>query len=503
MFKLRRMFSLLVLAVLSFGTFGIAFASSVWPASDLTVLTYAGNNGLPSGFEPSGMVWTEDGLAVVGDDGDLYLLDADGNVLNSFWIGGDLEGITTKDPASQTVYIAVENPDSVLGFDLSTGQLTGEYWDLTPWLISADNLGMEALTYVDGYFYAGLQEDGDIYIFDLQDNGSVTFIEKKDMYYPSDISGMYYDSSTGLLYSLYDSNDRIVITDRNWNIVDRLQVPGFNQEGISLGLYPSTDIYFAEDSGRVTMASGFPSNQPQPEPEPEVISGPNLYVTNLAINPLTQKVTYTIGNDGDTSVTDYTEGVNTIYVDGVEWQDRYWKWHSYYSSLYGSVGGTVGRAWFLYRNQIMSDFETGDVHTLTVCTDADGVLAELDESDNCQSIDWEFQAVLPDMYVEFGSFEDFTLTYTLGNQGILDTFPFNGQNAVFLNGRRVEFTKWNAESSKTYLKVGNSETRTYSVDQSTLKTGKTYTVKVCVDRNGVIAELDESNNCMEYLFVKN
>ena len=165
---------------LTFAGVGPASSQSAWPGDAGTTIATAGGAGsLLSGYEPSGAVWhtVRATLFIVGDDGQLTELARDGTVLNDWVIGGDLEGVTIADPESELIYIGREHPDAVLEFDISTGLTTSNSWDLTSWMTGSANLGLEALTYVDGLFYAGHQGEGNIYVFDLQPSSTAHFID--------------------------------------------------------------------------------------------------------------------------------------------------------------------------------------------------------------------------------------------------------------------------------------------------------------------------------------
>ena len=74
-------------------------------------------------------------------------MNADGSDLVNWNVPGDLEALTVADHTSDLIYIGVENPDSILEFDVSTGQVTRTF-DLTDWMTGADNRGLEALAFV-------------------------------------------------------------------------------------------------------------------------------------------------------------------------------------------------------------------------------------------------------------------------------------------------------------------------------------------------------------------
>jgi len=236
-----------------------------WPCSTSTEI---GGN-LPADYEPSGVAWSPllNNLFLVSDNGQLTQLDSGGNIIFNWSPGWDLEGVTLVEGRDSYVYLGVEQPDSIREFNLSTGALTDHSWSLTPWMTGPDNQGLEALTFVPngyhpyasstsgGLFYAGLQADGRIYVFDvnLSVSGSVTHVAtltpKPGM---NDISGLYYCKETGVLYATYDTANLLVEMKANGNVLAEYALPGNDQEGVTI--VPTCEnhqatVYIAEDIG--------------------------------------------------------------------------------------------------------------------------------------------------------------------------------------------------------------------------------------------------------------
>ena len=245
-----------------------------WPDSESEI-----GGGLPAWYEPSGIVWHDElgVLFLVSDNGYVSRMGFDGSGVTNWYAGGyDLEGITVADFSSTYLYLGVENPDGILEFDVSTGALTGKSWDLTPWMASVNpNSGLEALTFVPdghhpygttssgGLFYAGLQENGKIYIFDADrsTSGSVSYVATlTPVSGRTDLSDMQYNTHTRTLYLIYDSSNYIreILTDNTY--ITEYTLPGVDQEGISFVRTSPSDgvIYMGQDSGGVKKYSGYP-----------------------------------------------------------------------------------------------------------------------------------------------------------------------------------------------------------------------------------------------------
>jgi len=259
-----------------------------WPGGGGTEI---GGN-LPGGYEPSGIVWHErlGLLFLVGDGGQVSRMDENGGAVMTWSPGGDIEGIAVADPENDYIYLGIENPDSIREFDISQGELTGATWSLTTWMTGASNQGLEALTFVPngyhpyddsdsgGLFYAGLQADGKIYVFDidLSSSGSVSHVHTITPFPGrADISGLHYCSGTGTLYAIFDSWNLLMEMEADGTFVAECALAGNDQEGFTLKpACPSavTTAFIAEDTGKeVWKYESFPVDcLPTPTPTPSV-----------------------------------------------------------------------------------------------------------------------------------------------------------------------------------------------------------------------------------------
>ena len=237
---------------------------------------------LPSGYEPSGALWHPGlgRLLIVHDGGGIAAMDADGDDVETWRCPGDLEAITMVDPDDEdVVYVGVERPDGIKAFDLDEGEVVG-WWDLTEWMRGPDNWGLEALTFVPveylprfplyndgrgsrydtpGFFYAGLEDTGRIYIFDvdLDHSGRVSHVATLAPTGYRFISGLYFHESTGLLYALYNSVDRVFEMTAAGEVLHEWQLPRGYLEGITIravcedGDAEEAMMVIAEDTGPV------------------------------------------------------------------------------------------------------------------------------------------------------------------------------------------------------------------------------------------------------------
>jgi len=290
--RIKQLFLLgMCFALTSFYIFPTSvFAATPWPD------VYEQEIGQGVLAEPSGAVVHNDQLWVVSDNGYLASMNVDGSNQSTFYIGGDLEAITTQDKNSDLIYIGIENPDSIIEFNTESNSLTGNSWDLTPYMTGSSNAGLEALTYAQGLFYAGMQETGNIYVFELGTSGVVTHINTvTSPTGKSDLSG--FDNQDGVFYAIYDSYNVLVTLDSSLAVIEEFDLAGDSQEGIAL---LDNDIFIAEDSGEIWSYAGFlPEDEPEeppveeePEPDPEPEVSLDVQVGTASINSNWTSVTF-------------------------------------------------------------------------------------------------------------------------------------------------------------------------------------------------------------------
>ena len=240
----------------------LEFPASVLPGTTI------GN--LPLSYETSGLAW-HDGLQklfAVSDDSIVSMMNADGTGrVNLGGYIGDLEALTVADHISSKIYIGVEHPDSIVEFDVNTGQVTRTF-ELTSWMTGANAKGLSALAFVPdathpegGIFYAGLQETGRIYQFSLpiatsSSSTAVNFIQSISIEGGStDLEGLAYESSSGQLLAMFDSTDQLKVIDRYGQLRSRWTVPGAGQEAV---VFIDGHLYIGDDTlGSITRYSGF------------------------------------------------------------------------------------------------------------------------------------------------------------------------------------------------------------------------------------------------------
>lgn len=241
-------------------------ASSAWPATDTTGTEIANYT------DASGIVYHErlGTFFVVTNAGCVKQISTGGTELSSYCTSSwtDFEGITLADDDNY-LYLGLEspqNPQKIYEFDITTNGLTNKIWTLSGMSV-ATGAGLEALEYVNGYFYAGSQNDGKIYKYsvNLSTSGAATLEASWSPYssYTKDLAALSYSADTDTLYSLYDGGNRLVTSAGDGTYSNRYQLPTttINEEGFVV--VPNcgnntTTIVITEDSGRIMKFSGFP-----------------------------------------------------------------------------------------------------------------------------------------------------------------------------------------------------------------------------------------------------
>jgi hypothetical protein len=257
---------MLIVMVCIFSLSANGFAAEAFPSEALPGVSIGGN--LPNDFETSGAVWHSgnQNLYLVSDEGVLLAMNAAGTISNSWTVGGDLEGVTLADPESDFIYLGIEDTFSIQEFNLITGSVTRTF-DLSAWMGGGSvSSGLEALTFVShgagtegGYFYAGLQRNGNIFSFELPIASSTTSTDVTHIQTigainnVSDISDMHYDAGTDVLYAIFDNANLLRAMRPDGTLLQEWTLPGNDQEGLTLH---GTDLYIGEDYGGGANPSG-------------------------------------------------------------------------------------------------------------------------------------------------------------------------------------------------------------------------------------------------------
>jgi uncharacterized protein YjiK len=233
-------------------------------------------NGLGAGYETSGIVWHSgfQKYIAVNDQGAISSMDINGNNVNHYGLGGDLEGVTVADHSSNFVYVGRENGNSIVEFNIAGGW-PARAFGLHQWMPVSGNSGLEALTFVadpthpeGGLFYAGHQGNGNIYAFSLPIASSTTSqtvtFEFSFQAAPgrTDLSGLHYDATHDVLYAIWDSSNYLRAMRPDGTFLEEWFLPGRRQEGIT---FQGTNLVIAQDNGPDAIRyASFPIIVPEP-----------------------------------------------------------------------------------------------------------------------------------------------------------------------------------------------------------------------------------------------
>ena len=143
------------------------------------------------------------------------------------------------------------------------------------------------------------------------------------------------------------------------------------------------------------------------------------------------------------------------------------------------------------------DCPCGTTVTVKVCADNDSVVDESDETNNCRENELTCQVCSePDLVITqksetWVSMDDktYSITYTIANTGTADADA--STTFIMIDGKEV------ATDPVPELSAGESYTKTLG---PFTMSGDDDAIKVCADRDDVVSESNEVNNCREDIF---
>ncbi len=212
--------------------------------------------------EASGICYSKqsDTLFVANDEGRVYELSREGEILRKKRLGDyDLEGVACDEKKAQ-LYFAVEGSDNILVVKQKTFKvikkinINREYKGRTL-LVKDKKRGLEGITMDDKYFYLSNQSERK---YPRTDPSVIVKIDRK-FKKKADIKGMidhkHLDIAglamhNGYLYMVSDTENNLIKYDiKRDKVVSIRKLPDFAQEGVTFD--DQGYIYFADDNGRV------------------------------------------------------------------------------------------------------------------------------------------------------------------------------------------------------------------------------------------------------------
>ncbi len=265
----RFILTTLTLAGLAFSLQSTQVLATAWPALAPGIEVGANLLADEPSFEPSGLAYHagRKSFVTVSDEGQIAELALDGSLLHLWTLGPayDLEDVAIIDLAGTNIFLADENTSRALEFNLLDGKLTGRQADFSSLISEISGNGLEGLTWVpDGYhaygdtpdgglFYAGWQNDGDIYVFQTDFKlGTTTFLEELHLTAGyTDLSALAFEAGSGHVFVAYDALNLLEERTPSGVLVASYTLPNTDQEGLAMArLDDSTvNVWLAEDSG--------------------------------------------------------------------------------------------------------------------------------------------------------------------------------------------------------------------------------------------------------------
>ncbi len=208
-----------------------------------------------------------DRLFVADDGGEIWVYDGDFTHLDTFDVGGDLEGVDYL-PRADVLLVAVEGDEQLLvldprdGTELAVLDIPRTYKGET--ILAAGGNGIETLTVVDSRIFVANQafdlddtDDGSVLVeLALDRTGDLEIVAFHPLPF-RDAAGSLYAAATDELFVLSDTDDRVYRVPML--LLDALpagaplpealpsfEVPGVDQEGIVLW---DECLLIAQDSG--------------------------------------------------------------------------------------------------------------------------------------------------------------------------------------------------------------------------------------------------------------
>ncbi len=199
-------------------------------------------------------------LFVVGDEGYLYKLNTQGDILQSKHLGDfDFEGVAC-DTKNNRLLLAVEGKDNILIVDSKQFRIQKEInikrsFKNEKLLVKDKKHGLEGITIIGEFIYLSNQSKYKyphkdpsviIKIKDLRSKNT-HILERIDPRH-IDISGLdYYE---GYLYMISDTKDKIYRYNLKKHKIEKsVKLPKFSQEGVAFD--NQNNIYFANDKGSI------------------------------------------------------------------------------------------------------------------------------------------------------------------------------------------------------------------------------------------------------------
>ena len=217
--------------------------------------------------EPSGVVFHPrlGHLFVVGDEGTLAELDADGKRIDSRRLKGDLEDVAVHTPSGDLVLLAERQSELIL-YD-PVGHQERKRWKVDAAAVLGEepgdkNEGFEGITFRPepgrrggGLFYLAHQRTPAMVVALVCDPaspagplGAEAVVARWPLEAHTDLTAVTYVASIDRILVLTDKSDRILILGADGSVESEVTVPGEQQEGLTIDA--KGDVWLADDKDK-------------------------------------------------------------------------------------------------------------------------------------------------------------------------------------------------------------------------------------------------------------
>jgi uncharacterized protein YjiK len=223
--------------------------------------------------EPSGIAYSaaRGTFFVVGDEGSLVEIDANGKTIADLPTGGNLEDVAVHTPSGRVVLLS-EKKGELIVFDPDTRRKTGTFKLDSEALLGETgvdkNQGFEGLAFRSdaskpggGVFYLVHQRAPALLVaiaFDpLAPSGSIgaeSVLSRAPVANREDLTAVAYDASLDRLFVLADSKDRVAMLGLDGDEQAEIVLPGVQQEGMTFDA--EGNLWIADDRAGLLIFRG-------------------------------------------------------------------------------------------------------------------------------------------------------------------------------------------------------------------------------------------------------
>ena len=274
----------------------VTLAAPAKPADGKPALAAAQVIRTPGVTEPSGVAFhpTLEKWFLVGDEGSLAEMEADGRISRADAVPGNIEGITVHGPSGSLLLLAEGASELIVWDPVARKERRRIALDRAGLLGRAPGdpaNGFEGVAFVEqptgGTLYLVHQRAPALVVaasFDLAHVGDTFGAEAVTARWPvagrGDLTDISWSSEMGRLLILADKKDRLMLVSTDGRVLGDIKLPGRQQEGIALG--PDGTLWIADDQDkcvlRIDGAQAVLERLLDPAPAPAPRSSPDPLV---------------------------------------------------------------------------------------------------------------------------------------------------------------------------------------------------------------------------------